>query len=337
LKIRNNAYLKKSAEEKYADFSKIDPFPNILPSLLNSKDIVKYILTTGMIDPFTPNNLRGATYTCEFSGEYIFWDEERIKHKHKLSTNERLIIKPNSIVFLGIKQMFNIPEYMVLRFNLRVRNAYKGLLLGTGPIIDPGYTGNLFIPLHNLTSNKYYIKSNAALIDVEFTKLSFNSTWILKNDNLKNMIDSFKFDSVPYIPKPFTSKRDTEKYDKYIEESLVGDPEFAKIDTTTPFINSSLQEEIIKIESMQKDTNKKIKEIDYLKNFFTFTICAVIIAGLTLFASTCLYFCNAYEIPETKKKLEEQQLIIDEQTNYLNDLKNRIQILENDKAKKETP
>jgi len=331
LEIPNNAYLKKSTEEKYADFSKIDPFSDILPSLLNSKDIVKYILTTGMIDPFIPNNLRGATYTCEFSGEYIFWDYKRIKHKHKLSTDEKLTIEPNSIVFLGIKQTFNIPEYIALRFNLRVRNAYKGLLLGTGPIIDPGYIGNLFIPLHNLTSNKYYIKSNAALIDVEFTKLSFNDTWILKDDNLKNIVGSLKFDSVPYIPKPFTSKRDTEKYDKYIEESLVGDPEFTKIDTTTPFINSSLEEEIIIIKSMKKSTNKKIKEIDFLKTFFTFTICAVLIAGLTLFASTCWYFRNAREIPEIKKKLEEQQIINAQQKESLNALENRIQSLVNNK------
>jgi deoxycytidine triphosphate deaminase len=332
LEIPSNTYLNKTAEEKYADFSKVDPFPDITASLLNSRDIIKYILTTGIIDPFSPNNLLGATYTCEFSGEYIFWDEDRIKHKRNLLKDEMLLIEPNSIVFLGIKQMFNIPEYMVLRFNLRVRNAYKGLLLGTGPIIDPGYTGKLFIPLHNLTSNEYCIKNDAALIDVEFTKLSFNDTWNLDNNSeLMNIIKSFNFSSVPYIPKPFTSKRESDKYDKYIEESLVGDKNFFKKDEDVLYINSSLQEEIKKITSMQESTEKKIKEIDFLKTFFTFTICAVIIAGLTLFASTCWYFRNAREIPETNKKLEEQQAIIEQQKNDLNTLEDRVQTLENDK------
>lgn len=31
---------------------------------------------------------------------------------------------------------------MVLRFNLSVSNAYKGVLLGTGPIVDPGFEGS---------------------------------------------------------------------------------------------------------------------------------------------------------------------------------------------------
>ncbi len=28
--------------------------------------------------------------------------------------------------------------------------VYKGLLLGTGPIVDPGFVGKLYIPLHKL-------------------------------------------------------------------------------------------------------------------------------------------------------------------------------------------
>jgi deoxycytidine triphosphate deaminase len=337
LEIPENAYLNKTAKEKYADFSCVDPFPEIHDALLNSKDILMYILTTGMIDPFDLNNLSGATYTCDFSGEYIFWDDKRIKNKHKLSKDEEFIIKPNSIIFLGIKQTFNIPAYIVSRFNLKVKNAYKGLLLGTGPIIDPGYTGNLFIPLHNLTSNEYCIKNNAALIDVEFTKLSSNDTWRRNDDNFKNTISYKNFESVPYIPKYFTSRRDTEKYDKYIEESLVGDQNFTKKEMTTLYINSSLQEEINRFNSIQKSTNKKIKELEQYRNFLTITICAVIFAAVTLFASTCWYFRNAREIPETRKKLEEQQIIIEQQKSYLDVLENRIQVLENDKVKKGTP
>jgi len=226
---------------------------------------------------------------------------------------------------------------MVLRFNLRVRNAYKGLLLGTGPVIDPGYTGKIFIPLHNFTSNEYCIKTNAALIDVEFTKLSFNNAWKLEDAILVNMVKSLNFDTVPYIPKSFTSKRDTEKYDRYIEEALVGDPNFSKKDTVTPFVNSSLQEEINRINSPQKSTMEKIKEMSHLKTLLTVTICTVVFAGCTLFASTCIYFRNAREIPETRKKLEEQQSVIMQQNKDIDALEKRIQVLEvleNDKVKK---
>ena len=79
----------------------------------------------------------------------------------------------------------------------------------------------------------------------------------------------------------------------------------------------------------------QIKKLDYLKTFFTITIITVIFAAISLFASTCIYFCNAREIPETNKKLKEQQLIIDQQKNYLDVLKDRVQALENDKVNEE--
>ncbi|MDR0472410.1 MAG: hypothetical protein LBH43_01895 [Treponema sp.] len=338
LDISSNKYLKKTAEEKYADFSKVDPFPDVSDALLNSTDITKYVLTTGMIDPFCAKNLSGATYTCEFSGEYIFWDANKIKHKQTLSKDAELPIKPNSIIFLGIKPMFNIPEYMVLRFNLRVKNAYKGLLLGTGPIIDPGYTGKLFIPLHNLTSNEYCIKNDATLIDIEFTKLSYNDKWDLKNySKLESIVNPLDFSNVSYIPKLFPEKRDTmEKYSGYIDESLVNDPDFFKKNRDTPFISSSIEEEIRKTKKIQKstenkmeETENKIKELDHLKGLLTITICTVIFAAVTLFVATHSYFHNAREIPETIKKLEEQQKTIKQQKNYLDILENRIQMLEN--------
>jgi hypothetical protein len=47
------------------------------------------------------------------------------------------------------------------------------VLLGTGPLVDPGFYGRLLIPLHNLTSANYDIDTNEALIWIEFTKTTF--------------------------------------------------------------------------------------------------------------------------------------------------------------------
>jgi len=335
LSIPANSYLKKPAKDKYEDFKQVDPFPNIQDALLNSTDIVKYILTTGMIYPFTPEKLAGATYTCEFSGEYIFWDVHRIKHKKILPEDEELSINPDSIVFLGIKPIFYIPEYIALRFNLRVKNAYKGLLLGTGPIVDPGYVGKLFIPLHNLTSNEYRIKFKADLIDIEFTKISRNVNWDIKSDKtLMNFVNSLDFASVPYIPKLFDRPTsDMDSYDSYIDKSLTADPLFAKKGTETPLVNSSIGEKTEEFNNMQKTTNKKIKELNYLKTLLTLTIATVIFAGVTLFASTCQYFSREKKLSEAmqiinrqreeyeKDKADFDKLIIELQ-NRINDLEN---------------
>ena len=71
--------------------------------------------------------------------------------KVELNLKEKLDgfdLAPNSIAFVALEPCFRIPEYMALRFNLKIKHIYKGLLLGTGPLVDPGFSGKLFIPLH---------------------------------------------------------------------------------------------------------------------------------------------------------------------------------------------
>ena len=87
------------------------------------------------------------------------------------------ILPPNSITFVSIEPMLRLPEYIALRFNLKIRHVHKGLLLGTGPLVDPGFCGRLFIPLHNLTTNSYSFKGGDGLIWFEFTKISEHEKW----------------------------------------------------------------------------------------------------------------------------------------------------------------
>ena len=54
--------------------------------------------------------------------------------------------------------------------NLRIKHVHRGLLLGTGPLVDPGFGGDILIPLHNLTSDPYRIRGDEGLIWIEFTK-----------------------------------------------------------------------------------------------------------------------------------------------------------------------
>lgn len=173
------------AKEEYAKYKSKDPFPMVGEALLNSVDLLMYLLTVGIIEPFDVNKLKGITYECTFSGEaHRFNAEVGGMETIQLNKDGELKLEPNSITYLKIGEIFHVPEYMVLRFNLSVSNAYKGLLLGTGPIVDPGFEGNLFIPLHNLTGNHYIIKKDAPLIRVEFTKLSRHIGWNNKKRDL---------------------------------------------------------------------------------------------------------------------------------------------------------
>lgn len=155
-----------------------DPFPKIVPSLLNSADIEDYITKTKMVEPFDPKKLKSASYEVGFDGIVYFWDELGEPEKKDLKNEKSFILKKNSIAFLFTKTKFRLPDYIAIRFNLKITHVHRGILLGTGPLVDPGFEGNLLIPLHNLTTNDYTFKVGEGLIWVEFTKLSENSRWV---------------------------------------------------------------------------------------------------------------------------------------------------------------
>ena len=130
-----------------------------------------YVKRTGLIYPFYDKDLKSASYTARIAGKCKFWDEEakQFIEKDLKSSGDKIILKPNSIAFVGIEPTFRLPDYIALRFNLKITHVYRGLLLGTGPLIDPGFVGKISIPLHNLTSNEYIFSFNESLIWIEFT------------------------------------------------------------------------------------------------------------------------------------------------------------------------
>jgi deoxycytidine triphosphate deaminase len=258
-----NKFLTKSLEDRYAEFKEYDPFPSIPDSLLNSHDIVRYVFTTGMIDPFIPENLEGAVYKCNFSGYYKYWDDKHMPQEGNLDKSGELLLRHNSISFLEIEPTFQIPSYIVLRFNLKVQHVYKGLLLGTGPIVDPGFVGKLYIPLHNLTSNDYIIKKDALLICVEFTKLSKHDYRNLtkKKEQIANDLD---FSNIPVIVNSFEASRD---FDFYLRKALIIDDLFRKTRTDEISVGSSIPETILeaRVNAGKSEENAKKAEESAIK------------------------------------------------------------------------
>jgi deoxycytidine triphosphate deaminase len=179
------------AENRFKTYANRDPFPDILPSLLNSADVWDYVLSTGMLCPFRPEELKPASYEIRLLGECVYWDEQSHQKIVNLKEGDEFILKPNSIAFVTLEPYFRVPDYIALRFNLKITHVYRGLLLGTGPLIDPGFHGRLSIPLHNLTTNEYKFKGGEGLIWMEFTKLSSHIKW--ENlTGLQNRVGEYK-------------------------------------------------------------------------------------------------------------------------------------------------
>ena len=166
---------------RYYEF---DPFAGkIQPALLNSADIKKYVEKECLIEraDFDMKRLKTASYEMRFLGELYYWSTTKcgtLKSRcSKVCYGNAIKLPRNSITYLWMKEKLLLPEYIAARFNLHIRHVHKGILLGTGPLVDPGFFGNLLIPLHNLTNNDYELVGGEGLIWVEFTKLSEHEFW----------------------------------------------------------------------------------------------------------------------------------------------------------------
>lgn len=166
------------AQARFREYAHQDPFVGaIQPALLNSADIFDYVRVTGMIHPFEIDQhklgekLKGGSYEIDFLGE-VHWSDESGLQKRVIAKNSVFALKKNSIAFVYLDTVFRLPHYMAVRFNLRITHVHRGLLLGTGPLVDPGFVGRLLVPLHNLTSEDYVLIGGEGFIWAEFTKLS---------------------------------------------------------------------------------------------------------------------------------------------------------------------
>lgn len=145
-----------------------DPHPNEHGILLSNR--INEFCQKGLLikTEYKQGNLRPASYTLRIGDDYI--DSEGDLRRFTES-EDSFVFKQNSIVFVSIKEEFNLPYYIIARFNLRVNWVYDGVLLGTGPQVDPGFSGYLSCPLYNLTNADITIKraQNFATIDFEKT------------------------------------------------------------------------------------------------------------------------------------------------------------------------
>jgi deoxycytidine triphosphate deaminase len=179
-----------SEEEAIARFEATrskDPLPHVPAALLNTSDLLEYIAQTGMLHPFevNPGNpsemLKPASCAMRLGGPCIYWEKvdsgSPVRVERELRSGEELQLPRNSIVYVTLQPALHLPDYIAARFNLTIREIYRGLLVGTGPLVDPGFQGHISVPLHNLTYNDYVVHAGEPIAWMEFTKLSPNERW----------------------------------------------------------------------------------------------------------------------------------------------------------------
>jgi deoxycytidine triphosphate deaminase len=147
----------------------VDPEPEVEGILLSDRIegyVKKYNLLVSAHD-FRETNLKPASYSLTLDTKY-YLNGEIVE----VGPDGYLFIPPNSYVIAGIKEKVILPHWCAARFGLRVAYVYKGLLMGAGPQVDPGFEGNLGCPLHNLTDRPAKIKLGEPFAWIDFTKTS---------------------------------------------------------------------------------------------------------------------------------------------------------------------
>ena len=119
-------------------------------------------------DDFEPKNLRPAAYTLRVGPKFVDSRGRVGQLDDKKRTYFRM--EPNSIVYVSTLEKLDLPYYIAARFNLRVKWVYRGILLGTGPQVEPGFRGYLSCPLYNLTDRPIKIEYGEDFATIDFER-----------------------------------------------------------------------------------------------------------------------------------------------------------------------
>jgi len=85
----------------------------------------------------------------------------------------RLTIPPHGIAIVSTKEVVNIPGFLIARWNLKVKKVYQGLVWVGSLQVDPGYQGNLFCPLYNLSTQPVHLELGETLFTIDFVRTTF--------------------------------------------------------------------------------------------------------------------------------------------------------------------
>ena len=80
-------------------------------------------------------------------------------------------ISPYGTAMLMTYETLRLPSDMIGQFGLKSGFARRGLLASTGPQVDPGFEGKLFVSIMNLTPTSHIIAFKDTFLSIEFHTL----------------------------------------------------------------------------------------------------------------------------------------------------------------------
>jgi deoxycytidine triphosphate deaminase len=157
----------------------------------------KFLIAEG----YEPKNLRPAAYTLRVGSKYV----DSRGRQGNLDSKKKPYFKmePNSIVYVSTHEKLDLPCYIAARFNLRVKWVYKGILLGTGPQVEPGYRGYLSCPLYNLTDRPIRIDYMQDFATIDFERTTDFCVGANANEISREIISGEELDSIKWSDETY--------------------------------------------------------------------------------------------------------------------------------------
>jgi len=126
-----------------------------------SKDII--------LDPFDPDRLEPASYDIRV-GTWAFTSS--VKEKLDLSRKGVLIIDAGEFAVLEARERIELSPIVAGQLGLRSEYARRGLLMLSGPQVDPTFRGILVVRLVNLSPKPIALSYEAPFLTVQFFRLN---------------------------------------------------------------------------------------------------------------------------------------------------------------------
>lgn len=147
------------------------------------------IIEGGQQDCFKP-----ASYDLRVGDEFVRpGDTDRLTRKPIVSSAQsfaggELIIPAFSSVIVSSYETIKLPSNVVGKFDLRIRQAIRGLMVQMGTQIEPHYHGRVFALLHNITNSP--IKLRYAVDRIFTAEFNYTSTEVPITDDatIKNQM-----------------------------------------------------------------------------------------------------------------------------------------------------
>src|SRR5216684_715305 len=156
-----------------------DPDPTVHGVLL-SDYIKRYCDQYRLIEPFEEKFLDAASYRLHVGEE--FWLDD----KPVWPESGAVTIPKNGLLYFSIKEKLNLPRFLIAIHDLKVKEVYRGLLVGRSVNVDPGYSGHINYPIFNFTSQDRLLRVDDEIGTIIFVKTTPFTAGCIKFDKPDN-------------------------------------------------------------------------------------------------------------------------------------------------------